>query len=50
MKFLIENYLGLTDEDIRANKEAKEKKEKEKKKEEKKGGKKEEGEEGEITL
>jgi hypothetical protein len=50
MKFLIENYLGLTDEDIRANKEAKEKKEKEKKKEEKKGGEKEEGEEGEITL
>jgi hypothetical protein len=43
--FLIENFLGLSNQDIQANKEAIKRKEEEKKKEEKKAGK-EGGEEG----
>jgi hypothetical protein len=49
LPFLIENYLGLSRQDIVANKEARERREKEKKKEEKKGGKKGEDEES-VTL
>ena len=53
--FLIENFLGMSTQDITANKEAKERKEKEKKKEEKKEGGEEkegegEGETPEVTL
>jgi hypothetical protein len=49
LPFLIENYLGLSRQDIVANKEARERREKEKKKEEKKKGG-EKGEEGEETV
>jgi hypothetical protein len=51
--FLIETFLGISKQDIDANKEALERKEKEKKKEEGKEGKKEEGgeeEAPEVTL
>jgi hypothetical protein len=55
MKYLVENFMGLTQADIKANEEAIKRKEKEKEEkegEEKEGGEKEEegGEKEEVTL
>jgi len=48
--FLVENFLGISRQDLTANAEAIKRKKKEKEKEEKKGKGKDKKDEGEITL